>query len=725
MPRIDHPLRQAEPVQRRALGQRRQRGGHTHRHLFAGLVVFAALEDEGVARLRHLLHHHRAGHRLLDRRALFRQFRDARGCVAESGLRGGEVFAQPLLLRLVALFRRDGEDQLHVSRHRQRLRGCRHGKPEFPEQKTLSVILVDAERQLRAAHDLHRLVEGKHREVRLPDPALERPARLRFPIHGLLHFVVLLVEIRRLRADRHQHRFRALLRPGTDAQLGQHGVSEWSSARPFHRQAVIGQQFDFDCGDAHEVCERGDAVGVFRRLRAARKDDTASFFRERRAFLGSECLGIEHPPDGRGRGGRGLLPHSLSRQHLQLTRLARLARRRQLFVHLGELRVELRRRDGQHGTVVAAPREPALVHVIEEGEKLVELALRNRVVFVIVAARAAHREPEPHGARGLHAIHHVFDTPFRVDRAALLVHAMVAVEAARDFLVRRRIRQQITGELLDGELIERLVRVEGVDDPVAPAPHEALTVRLEAIAVGVTRPVEPVLRHLLAVSRRGEQSVGEALVSTRLHICDERFHLLRRRRQPGEVEAHAADERARVRLRRGLQRLAFQIREEEPVHVVARPRGILHSRHRGPRRRDECPVAFVFRTLRNPPTKHIDLRRSQRLRAGLLRGHPLVGVVARGALDEFARVRLPRHDRNLAGFRGREGVVFQIQPQLALALRLIRAVAGEAIFRKDRPHIAVEVDGRQLCLAARHCSEEGEGGDTGAEGGRIHGGSLP
>src|SRR5208337_5498235 len=42
-----------------------------------------------------------------------------------------------------------------------------------------------------------------------------------------------------------------------------------------------------------------------------------------------------------------------------------------------------------------------------------------------------------------------------------------AIEAGRDQLLGRRVRQQVSGELLDGELVERLVAVERVDDVIA------------------------------------------------------------------------------------------------------------------------------------------------------------------------------------------------------------------------------------------------------------------
>src|SRR2546430_7165327 len=46
-------------------------------------------------------------------------------------------------------------------------------------------------------------------------------------------------------------------------------------------------------------------------------------------------------------------------------------------------------------------------------------------------------------------------------RAAFEVDHVVAVESARDFLLDRCARKQVTGQLLDRELVERHVAVEG------------------------------------------------------------------------------------------------------------------------------------------------------------------------------------------------------------------------------------------------------------------------
>ena len=163
---------------------------------------------------------------------------------------------------------------------------------------------------------------------------------------------------------------------------------------------------------------------------------------------------------------------------------------------------------------------------------------------MVVAARAADGEPEPDGAGRLDAVDDVLDLCLGGDRAALAVEHVVAVEAGGDELIKRRLRQQVAGELLDGELVKRHVAVQRIDDPVAPVPLVAGAVGLEAVGVGVARGVEPFLRHVLAVTRRREELIDQAPVSVRRLVGDEGFDLGQCGRQSGEVERRASDQRA-------------------------------------------------------------------------------------------------------------------------------------------------------------------------------------
>ena len=72
---------------------------------------------------------------------------------------------------------------------------------------------------------------------------------------------------------------------------------------------------------------------------------------------------------------------------------------------------------------------------------------------------------------------------------------------------------------------------------------------------------------------------------------------------------------------------------------------------------------------------------------GIRRRHLLIRILGQDALDQFAIVGLPRNDRFF-----RPLPIERVEPQLALALAGILAVAVEAVLRKDRTNVATVVD---------------------------------
>ena len=92
---------------------------------------------------------------------------------------------------------------------------------------------------------------------------------------------------------------------------------------------------------------------------------------------------------------------------------------------------------------------------------------------MIMAAGAFGGQAEQGGAGRADAVGDVFDAILLVDDAAFGVDDVITVEGRGQPLCVRRIRQQVAGELFGDELAEGGVMVEGLDDPVAPAPHRA------------------------------------------------------------------------------------------------------------------------------------------------------------------------------------------------------------------------------------------------------------
>ncbi len=139
--------------------------------------------------------------------------------------------------------------------------------------------------------------------------------------------------------------------------------------------------------------------------------------------------------------------------------------------------------------------------LIEVREELVIFFLSDRIVFMIVALSTFHAESHPHHRCCLHAIDHVFHTVLFFDQSAFVCRCVVAQKSSGDFLLRGRIRQQITGQLLDGKLVEWLVAVISTDNPVTPRPHIARAVRVKHAGVAVARRIHPDHRHAFAKVR--------------------------------------------------------------------------------------------------------------------------------------------------------------------------------------------------------------------------------
>src|SRR5581483_5830273 len=78
--------------------------------------------------------------------------------------------------------------------------------------------------------------------------------------------------------------------------------------------------------------------------------------------------------------------------------------------------------------------------VIKEGEHAIVVALRERVVFVVMALAALERRAQPYGPRDVDPIDHMVDAVFLFVSARLDVDRRAAMKAGGDLLVERCIR---------------------------------------------------------------------------------------------------------------------------------------------------------------------------------------------------------------------------------------------------------------------------------------------
>src|ERR1051325_4157886 len=165
------------------------------------------------------------------------------------------------------------------------------------------------------------------------------------------------------------------------------------------------------------------------------------------------------------------------------------------------------------------------------------------------------------------------------------------MKTCRNFLFHRRVRKQIARELLDGELIERLIAVEGFDDPITVViSARPDTIDLVTGAVGITSKVQPVPAPPFAKVWRGEQPINELLVGVGTPVGHESIDLLRIGRQAQKIEREPANQCGAVSLGRRLEALPLQPRENKVVDRVTGPGRIFHARWNGPHYRLKRPM---------------------------------------------------------------------------------------------------------------------------------------
>ena len=337
---------------------------------------------------------------------------------------------------------------------------------------------------------------------------------------------------------------------------------------------------------------------------------------------------------------------------------------------------------------------------VKESVELVKLTLRDRIILVGMTFRAGHGESQPGRGCGRDAIHPGFALELRLVHAVFKIRERHAMKAGGDLLLHRRLRQQVARELLDGELIERLIAVKGIDDPVAievgPGPD---AIDLIARAVRVTRQVEPVAAPALAKMRRRQHRFHQPLAGIAPPVIHESVHLLNIGRQPQQIQIEPADERGPIRLRRRLETFLFQPPEHEVVDGIAHPFRIFYAGNIRTAYRLETPMPrrplIGVRELSRPGCAGINPRANDRDLVGgetfALGRHQLPGVGRGEPLHQRTGRAVADHDRRPARIAARQRDEPVIQP--VAALLLFRAVAFQAVLGKNRKYIACGING--------------------------------
>ena len=259
-------------------------------------------------------------------------------------------------------------------------------------------------------------------------------------------------------------------------------------------------------------------------------------------------------------------------------------RRLQLLRQLLQLLLLIGRGDGQVGSSA----------LFSTANRPIKIFLRNRIELVVMAAGTADRQPQVDRARRGDAIDHRLDAEFLGVGSPFFIQQRVAMKPGRHELIDRRVGQQVAGELLDRELIERQVAIVRVDHPIAILPDRPRVVVGVAVAVGVASQVEPVPAPALAVVGRGQQAIDQSLVGVGTLVRQECVDLGDCWRQPEQIQASARRiRRHAVRLGRRLDGFSLQPGQDKRIDRIANSIGVADLRNRRTGDRLKRPVVAL------------------------------------------------------------------------------------------------------------------------------------
>ena len=308
--------------------------------------------------------------------------------------------------------------------------------------------------------------------------------------------------------------------------------------------------------------------------------------------------------------------------------------------------------------IVVARVDTPLLHVGEEGLQGVEVSGLDRVELMVVALRAAERAAQPGVGDRADALGAVFGEILLELGAAFAGHHVQAVVAAGGQLFFGRVRQQVAGELLTREDVERLVGVERVDDVVAVGEDALILVAVVADRVGEAGDIQPPDRHAFTEVGRGQQAIDLLLIGIGRFVGQEEGGLGGRRRQAGQVKRDTTQQAFFGGFRGRGDFLLSELGSDESVdRILAAGR---QGGHDGSFERLISPMGFVDRALGDPATEEFLLGRRQRLVRFFLR-HDVFGVVREDTFDDLALLGLAGDDGDLPALAGLQRIFTDVQ----------------------------------------------------------------
>ena len=358
--------------------------------------------------------------------------------------------------------------------------------------------------------------------------------------------------------------------------------------------------------------------------------------------------------------------------------------------------------DGSHFLFAEAARAAE-----DRGQRVI-VGGRQRIELVVVAATAADRHPEKRPSQRVNLF--VDDVHLQLPHVRLGEHPRADREEpgrgeVLDPLGFARGGQQVSGKLLDEELVERLVGVERVHDVVAITPRVAIRdVLVQSVGVRVASHIQPVPPPSFTVLRRREQPLDDAIEGVGRFIRDKLINVVRRRREAGQVKRDSAQKRSLVGGRSGCEAPLFQLGQNECIDRRPHPVDVLHSGQRGVRDGSQRPelaalvdvddartgrgggksLARIGCTHLHPGFEVAHLRVAERS----LRWHLQIAVLVPDRFDKATLLGITRdEDRSRIAPLQQRGARVEGQSSLGLLPRTVTLVT---VLNKQRPDALLE-----------------------------------
>src|SRR5262249_28228485 len=103
-------------------------------------------------------------------------------------------------------------------------------------------------------------------------------------------------------------------------------------------------------------------------------------------------------------------------------------------------------------------------------------------------------------------------------------------------------RKQVPGELFGQEPIERKIRIDGRDHPIAIPPGFAKEkVLIQPIRIGISGQIQPMSTPRLAELSRIQKLIDQSLIGIRSLVLQKCNDLFASRRQPNELKVSSPD----------------------------------------------------------------------------------------------------------------------------------------------------------------------------------------